>query len=99
MTTKLSPTSVDVTFNEHTIHIDPDMYAPNSVFVLVKRQAYRIPEAARTLIVVCGMAWVSVGGADKILRQGESMEIPLEANDAIVSAATKEPAMIEIEMR
>jgi hypothetical protein len=98
MTNQVSPNLVDVAFNEHTIHIDPDMYAPNSVFVLVKRQAYRIPETARNLIVVFGIAWVSFGGADKILRQGESMELPLGTNDAIVSAATKEPAMIEIEM-
>ncbi|MCS6870669.1 MAG: hypothetical protein RML95_07365 [Anaerolineae bacterium] len=77
------------------IAIDPEAFAPNSEFVLIKNSAYRLPKGVRQVQVVSGYAWISVDGRDLFVGEGESVELPADAQEgAVVSAIDRKPLLI-----
>lgn len=86
--TKLTPESA-------TITLDPEAFAPNSEFVLIKNSAYRLPSGVRQVQVVVGSAWLSINGHDMFIFAGETAELPTDAQDsAVVSAIDRKPLLI-----
>ncbi|PJF35079.1 MAG: hypothetical protein CUN49_12410 [Candidatus Thermofonsia Clade 1 bacterium] len=77
------------------ITLDPENFAPNSEFVLIKNSAYRLPEGVRKVQVVSGYAWISFDGRDLFIGEGESVELPTEMqSSAVISAIDRKPLLI-----
>ncbi len=86
--TKLTPESA-------TITLDPEAFAPNSEFVLIKNSAYRLPQGVRQVQVVTGCAWISISSQDIFVYEGEKAELPTDAQDsAVISAIDRKPLLI-----
>ncbi len=81
--------------NSAPITLDPDDFAPNSEFVLIKNSAYRLPQGVRRVQVVSGCAWISIDGRDLFIGEGESAELPTDSQEsAVVSAINRKPLLI-----
>ncbi|MCE7947737.1 MAG: hypothetical protein DYG88_09945 [Chloroflexi bacterium CFX4] len=77
------------------ITLDPEAFAPNSEFVLIKNSAYRLPQGVRQVQVVAGCAWLSINGHDMFICAGETAELPTDVQDsAVVSAIDRKPLLI-----
>ncbi len=77
------------------ITLDPEAFAPNSEFVLIKNSAYRLPQGVRQVQVVTGCAWISINGQDMFVYAGEKAELPAGGQDgAVISAIDRKPLLI-----
>lgn len=77
------------------IALDPEAFAPNSEFVLIKNSAYRLPKGVRQVQIVSGYAWLSFDGRDLFLGEGESIELPTDLEtSAVISAIDRKPLLI-----
>jgi hypothetical protein len=77
------------------ITLNPEEFAPNSEFVLIKNSAYRLPKDVRQVQVVSGYAWLSIDGRDLFIGEGERVELPADAQEsAVVSAIDHKPLLI-----
>jgi hypothetical protein len=85
----------NLTRSSAPIALDPEAFAPNSEFVLIKNSAYRLPKGVRQVQVVSGYAWISVDGRDLFVGEGERIELPNDAQEgAVVSAIDRKPLLI-----
>ncbi|MCC7207855.1 MAG: hypothetical protein IT323_11145 [Anaerolineae bacterium] len=63
--------------------------------IALREGVYRAPDEVRTLRVLAGCAWVSLGSIDHILMPGEQLAIPRGAGSAVVSALGDNTLIVE----
>lgn len=63
--------------------------------IALRDGVYRAPDEVRTLRVLSGCAWVSLGSIDHILMPGEQLTIPYGAGSAVVSALGDNTLILE----
>jgi hypothetical protein len=67
-----------------------------SRFTLENGEAFRVPQAYREFQVLSGVAWLTVGNKDVILRSGEKASLESQKNVAVISALGKMPLILEV---
>ncbi len=70
--------------------------APALRLALIYGEELRIPCSSKKLRVLSGTAWVSMGGDDYILVEGECLAITMTKGGAIISALLGEAIFFEL---
>lgn len=65
------------------------------LFTLRKGEVFRLPLAFREVQVLSGVAWITVAGEDIILTCKEKASLLLNKDEAIISALSDAPLILE----
>lgn len=65
--------------------------------IAVRDGVYRVPGQVRRLRVLAGSAWITHGGADHILAQGQTISFRAGDGQALASALGAETLILEVE--
>jgi hypothetical protein len=65
-------------------------------FILEKEQVFPIPSAYQELLILSGIAWLTVAGQDIILTTGEKVSLDSNQGLAILSTLGDKPLILEV---
>jgi hypothetical protein len=64
--------------------------------VLLAGEVLRMPRARASLRVISGTAWITRGGSDIVLSQGEAKTFGASRESAVISALGALPLLVEV---
>ena len=69
------------------VHRSGEQVAMRETHNLHAGEVRRHPAGSQTIVVISGVVWVSAGGYDYVVQHGESLKLPCDRYQALVSSA------------